>query len=54
MADHPDLEVEIVLDDRVIDLVSEGMDIGLRMGELADSPALARRLATGRRPPILQ
>lgn len=49
MAAHPDLDVDIVLDDRVIDLVSEGIDIGLRMGELMDSSAVARRLATGRR-----
>ncbi len=49
MARHPDLDVDIVLDDRMIDLVSEGIDIGLRMGELADSSAVARRLATGRR-----
>lgn len=46
---HPDLDVDIVLDDRVIDLVSEGIDIALRMGDLADSSAVARRLATGRR-----
>lgn len=46
---HPDLEVDVVLDDRVIDLVSEGIDIALRMGDLADSSAVARRLATGKR-----
>lgn len=46
---HPDLDVDVVLDDRVIDLVSEGIDIALRMGDLADSSAVARRLATGRR-----
>lgn len=49
MEAHPDLEVEVVLDDRVIDLVSEGIDVALRMGDLADSSAVARRLATGRR-----
>jgi DNA-binding transcriptional LysR family regulator len=46
---HPELGVDIVLDDRVIDLVSEGIDIALRMGELADSAAVARKIATGRR-----
>lgn len=49
MAANPDLDVDIVLDDRVIDLVSEGIDIGLRMGDLTDSSAVARCLATGRR-----
>lgn len=46
---HPYLEIDIVLDDRVIDLVSEGIDVALRMGQLSDSSALARRLAQGQR-----
>lgn len=49
MDTHPDLDVDVILDDRVIDLVSEGIDVALRMGELADSSAVARKLATGRR-----
>lgn len=49
MDSHPDLDVDVILDDRVIDLVSEGIDVALRMGELADSSAVARKLATGRR-----
>jgi len=49
MDSHPDLDVDVILDDRVIDLVSEGIDVALRMGELADTSAVARRLATGRR-----
>jgi DNA-binding transcriptional LysR family regulator len=49
LARHPDLEIDIVLDDRVIDLVSEGIDVALRMGQLSDSSAVARRLAQGRR-----
>jgi DNA-binding transcriptional LysR family regulator len=49
LTQHPDLEIDIVLDDRVIDLVSEGVDLSLRMGQLSDSSAVARRLARGRR-----
>jgi len=49
LAQHPSLEMDIVLDDRVIDLVAEGVDVSLRMGQLADSSAVARRLARGRR-----
>lgn len=49
MAAHPGLEVDVILDDRVIDLVSEGIDIALRMGDLADSSAVARRVTSGRR-----
>jgi DNA-binding transcriptional LysR family regulator len=49
LADHPGLTMDVILDDRVIDLVEDGIDISLRMGELADSSLTARRLATGRR-----
>ena len=45
LAQHPDLEMEVVLDDRNIDLVREGIDIALRMGKLADSSLTARRIA---------
>ena len=37
LAQHPDLDLEFVLDDRLVDLVQEGIDVGLRMGNLADS-----------------
>jgi DNA-binding transcriptional LysR family regulator len=46
---NPDLEIDVILDDRVIDLVAEGVDMALRMGELPDSAAVARKLASGRR-----
>ncbi|MFG1462139.1 LysR family transcriptional regulator [Xanthobacter sp. DSM 24535] len=49
LARHPDIEIDVLLDDRVIDLVSEGVDLSLRMGELTDSAAIARRIASGRR-----
>ncbi|HLZ67426.1 MAG TPA: LysR family transcriptional regulator [Aliidongia sp.] len=49
LARHPGLEMEVVLDDRNIDLVQEGIDVALRMGELADSSLTARRIANGRR-----
>jgi DNA-binding transcriptional LysR family regulator len=48
LALNPDLELEIVLDDRNIDLVREGIDVALRMGKLADSSLTARRIATCR------
>ena len=46
---HPSLDIDVILDDRVIDLVSEGIDIALRLGVLADSAAVARKIATGGR-----
>jgi DNA-binding transcriptional LysR family regulator len=48
LARHPDLEMEVVLDDRHIDLVQGGIDVALRMGQLADSAMTARRIATTR------
>jgi DNA-binding transcriptional LysR family regulator len=49
MAAHPDIEIDIVLDDRLIDLMAQGIDLSLRMGTLADSGLVAQKLATGRR-----
>lgn len=49
LADHPELQVDMILDDRVIDLVAEGVDLSLRMGALADSGAVAQKLVTGGR-----
>jgi DNA-binding transcriptional LysR family regulator len=46
---HPALEVEVILDDRNIDLLEQGIDVALRMGELDDSSMTARRIARGRR-----
>jgi len=45
MDQHPNLRVEVVLDDRNIDLLEEGIDVALRMGVLDDSTMTARRLA---------
>lgn len=42
---YPDLSVALVLTDRVVDLVDHGFDVAIRIGELADSSLLARRLA---------
>lgn len=47
--EHPELDVDVILDDRVIDLIAEGIDISLRMGNLPDSGVVARKLATGPR-----
>ncbi|MGV3510747.1 MAG: LysR family transcriptional regulator [Novosphingobium sp.] len=49
MAEHPDLEIELIMDDRVIDMIEEGVDVALRMGTLPDSTATARKLAAGHR-----
>lgn len=46
---NPGLDIDVVLDDRQIDLIAEGIDVSLRMGVLADSGAVARKLASSRR-----
>src|SRR5258708_22809087 len=47
LAAHPGLILDVVLDDRIIDLIEEGVDVALRMGALADSTSLsARKLAS--------
>jgi len=42
LARHPELEMEVVLDDRNIDLVQEGIDVALRRGEPHPSIAIIR------------
>jgi DNA-binding transcriptional LysR family regulator len=49
LAEHPDLDIELVLDDRNVDLVNEGIDVALRMGVMPDSNMTTRRIAEGRR-----
>lgn len=40
---HPRLELEVALSDRVVDLLEEGFDFGVRLGKLRDSATLAAR-----------
>jgi len=48
LAQHPDLDLELVLDDRMVDLVNEGVDVALRAGAMANSNMTARRIAEAR------
>ncbi len=43
-AQHPQLVVDIDLDDREINMIEEGVDVLLRVGRLEDSSLVARRL----------
>ena len=46
---HDGVEVELLLDDRNIDLIDEGIDVALRIGPLADSALSARLVGHVRR-----
>lgn len=42
---HPSLVVDLGLSDRVVDLIDEGWDVAVRIGTMADSSMVARRIA---------
>src|SRR5215475_141887 len=44
LAEHPSLEIDVVLDDRDTDLVAAGIDVALLIGWLADSAVTARKI----------
>jgi DNA-binding transcriptional LysR family regulator len=46
---HPDVSVSLNLSDRVVDIVNEGVDCAVRVGDLPDSSLVSVRLADNRR-----
>ena len=44
IAEHPDIILEIAYDDTVVDLVADGFDIGIRLGEVIARDMVAVRL----------
>lgn len=49
MRDNPDLNVNLVLSDDLVDIVGDGFDLAIRIAELEDSSLVARRLASVKR-----
>ncbi len=45
LAKYPDISLELLLNDRLVDLVQEKVDIAIRVGMLPDSTLMARKLA---------
>lgn len=44
LARHPEIQVEITVTDRIVDLIEEGADLGIRLGTLPDSSLVARKI----------
>uniref|UniRef100_UPI004039C035 LysR family transcriptional regulator n=1 Tax=Variovorax sp. BK018 TaxID=3450241 RepID=UPI004039C035 len=42
--EHPDLEIDLRLSDRWVDLVEEGIDLAVRIGRLPDSSLVGRKI----------
>jgi DNA-binding transcriptional LysR family regulator len=49
LARHPEVSVSLNLSDRVVDIVNEGFDCAVRVGDLSDSSLISMRLADNRR-----
>ncbi len=49
MARFPELDVELDMSDRKVDVIDEGFDLAIRIGELQDSSLMMRKLADAER-----
>jgi len=43
---YPDLKMDTRFDDNYVDLIKEGVDVAIRIGELSDSSLVARKIGT--------
>jgi len=49
MTDHPRIQVELFAGNRYVDLIDEGYDLAIRVGDLSESEQVARRIGENRR-----
>jgi DNA-binding transcriptional LysR family regulator len=45
---YPDVRIQILITERIVDQIAEGVDLAFRVGELEDSSLVARRILTYR------
>ncbi|ALA18358.1 MULTISPECIES: LysR family transcriptional regulator [unclassified Chelatococcus] len=45
LRDHPEVQVDLTLNEMIVDIIEEGVDLAIRIGRLKDSSLIARRLA---------
>jgi DNA-binding transcriptional LysR family regulator len=48
LATHPALKIDFKLNDNIVDLVEQGIDVAVRIGDLSDSSLIARRVGSSR------
>jgi len=48
LKEHPELSLDLDLNDRTVNLMDEGVDLGIRIGKLQDSTMMARKLASAK------
>ena len=49
MQAYPDIELDVVMTDRYVDIVGEGVSVAIRIGKMDDSALVARKLLNNRR-----
>jgi DNA-binding transcriptional LysR family regulator len=49
LADHPGLRVELVVSDRLGDMIEDRLDLAMRLGEISDASLVVRRAGTAQR-----
>ena len=49
LARYPDVDIDLTMNDRFVDLIDEGFDLAVRVGKLEDSSLVARKLVPVRR-----
>lgn len=49
LAEHPNVKIDLRLNDGFTDLIEDGIDVAVRLGQLSDSSLVARRIGTAQR-----